>query len=90
MSENLKSIFDWLKEISEKISVILKLIFSISLVFSIIMGFTFAVTYMRINGFFSYEIFSLNSMWMFFMAFLYLFIIIFAFYGCLIAYIFWL
>ena len=52
------------------------------------MGFTFAVTYMRINGFFSYEIFSLNSMWMFFMAFLYLFIIIFAFYGCLIAYIY--
>ena len=52
------------------------------------MGFTFVVTYMRTNSFFSYEIFSLNSMWMFFMAFLYLFVIIFALYFFSIAFIY--
>ena len=33
--------------------------------FSIIIGFVFAMTYMRDNGFFSYEIFSINFMWVF-------------------------
>lgn len=63
ISESSKNNFNKLKEISEGILSILKLISLIMPAFSIIIGFVFAMTYMRDNGFFSYEIFSINFMW---------------------------
>lgn len=65
ISESPKNNFNKLKEISEGILSILKLISLIMSIFSIIIGFVFAVTYMRDNGFFSYEVFSINFMWIF-------------------------
>lgn len=72
MSENTENTFDELKKISKKISVILKLIFSIALMLSIVAGFVFAITYMRSNRFFSYEIFSVNNIWIFLLAGIYM------------------
>ena len=63
--KNSENIFNKLKEICEGILSILKLISLIMPAFSIIIGFVFAMTYMRDNGFFSYEIFSINFMWVF-------------------------
>lgn len=63
--KNPENIFNKLKEICEGILSILKLISLIMPAFSIIIGFVFAMTYMRDNGFFSYEIFSINFMWVF-------------------------
>lgn len=65
MLENSKNIIDELKEFYEKISPILKLTSLVASAFSIIISFMFAMTYMRDNGFFSYEIFSINFMWIF-------------------------
>uniref|UniRef100_UPI0026271C1C hypothetical protein n=1 Tax=uncultured Campylobacter sp. TaxID=218934 RepID=UPI0026271C1C len=65
ISESPKNNFNKLKEISEGILSILKLISLIMSTFSIIIGFVFTMTYMRDNGFFSYEIFSINFMWVF-------------------------
>ena len=65
ISESSKNNFNKLKEISEGILSILKLISLIMSAFSIIIGFVFAITYMRDNGFFSYGIFSINFMWIF-------------------------
>ena len=86
--KNQESIFDELKEIYEGISVALKLIFSIALIFSIVMGFTFAVTYMRNKEFFSYEIFSLSNIWIFLLAGIYMVMILLVAYGLLIYAIF--
>ena len=88
MPENSKNIIDELKEIYEGISVALKLIFSIALIFSIVMGFTFAVTYMRNKEFFSYEIFSLSNIWIFLLAGIYMVMILLVAYGLLIYAIF--
>lgn len=65
MADNTKNIFDELKEFYEKISPILKLTSLVASAFSIIISFTFAMVYMRDNDFFSYEIFSINFMWIF-------------------------
>lgn len=65
MTDNTKNIFDELKEFYEKISPILKLTSLVASAFSIIISFTFAMVYMRDNNFFSYEIFSINFMWIF-------------------------
>lgn len=65
IQKNPENIFNKLKEICEGILSILKLISLIMPAFSIIIGFMFAMTYMRDNGFFSYEIFSINFMWVF-------------------------
>jgi len=65
MADNTKNIFDELKEFYEKILPILKLTSLVASAFSIIISFMFAMTYMRDNGFFSYEIFSINFMWIF-------------------------
>ena len=65
ISESPKNNFNKLKEISEGILSILKLISLIMSTFSIIIGFVFTMTYMRDNGFFSYEIFSINFMWVY-------------------------
>jgi len=65
MPENSKNIIDELKEFYEKISPIVKLTSLIASAFYSIISFTFAMTYMRDNGFFSYEIFSINFMWIF-------------------------
>ena len=54
---------DKLNEILGKISPTFKLISSITCI--PLAGFIFNVTYMRANGFFSYEIFSINFMWIF-------------------------
>lgn len=84
MSENTENTFDELKKISKKISVILKSIFSIALMLSIIAGFVFAITYMRSNGFFSYEIFSVNNIWIFLLAGIYMVMTLVAACGLLI------
>ena len=84
MSENTENTFDELKKISKKISVILKLIFSIALMLSIVAGFVFAITYMRSNGFFSYEIFSANNIWIFLLAGIYMVMTLVAACGSLI------
>ena len=81
MPKSLKSIFDKLKEIYEGISVTLKLIFSIALILSIIAGFTFVITYMRGNRFFSYEIFNVSNIWIFLLAGIYAVIILICAYG---------
>lgn len=54
---------DKLNEILGKISPTFNLISSIACI--PLAGFIFNVTYMRANGFFSYEIFSINFMWIF-------------------------
>lgn len=54
---------DKLNEILDKISPTFNLISSIACI--PLAGFIFNVTYMRANGFFSYEIFSINFMWIF-------------------------
>lgn len=54
---------DKLNDILDKISPTFKLISSITCI--PLAGFIFNVTYMRANGFFSYEIFSINFMWIF-------------------------
>lgn len=81
MSGNSGGIFKKLKEISGEISVTLKLIFSIALILSIIAGFTFVITYMRGNRFFSYEIFNVSNIWIFLLAGIYAVIILICAYG---------
>lgn len=76
--KNQKSIFDESKEFYEKISPIVKLTSLVASAFSII-SFTFAMVYMRDNGFFSYEIFSINFIWIFLLIGI-LFVIIHGFY----------
>ena len=65
MADNTKDVFDELKEFYEKISPILKLTSLVASAFFIIISFTFTMTYMRNNNFFSYEVFSINFMWIF-------------------------
>ena len=77
--ENSKNIIDELKEFYKKISPIVKLTSLVVSAFSIIISFTFAMVYMRDNGFFSYEIFSINFIWIFLLIGI-LFVIIHGFY----------